>query len=91
MYQREAPKHGMTPGQYQGSVWLGDAEQTGVRSTRSPWLDSFEARVVLTAKKLKITPAEALRRFIRGEVPLWSFGGAAGTTIARESDDETKE
>jgi hypothetical protein len=91
MYQREAQKHGMTPGQYQGSVWLGDAEQTGVRSTRSPWLDSFEARVVLTAKKLKITPAEALRRFIRGEVPLWSFGGAAGTTIARESDDETKE
>ncbi|MGA7487238.1 MAG: hypothetical protein WBW74_09935 [Xanthobacteraceae bacterium] len=79
LQQAEAAKLGMTPAQYQASAWIGGAEQTGVRSRLAPWLDSFEARVVLTARKLGLKPEDVLGRFIRGEIPLWSLGGGAAT------------
>lgn len=89
LQQEEAAKLGMTPAQYQASAWIGGAEQTGVRSSQSPFLDTFTARVVLTAKKLGLKPEEVLRRFLRGEIPLWSFGGAAtaGMSPGGEADE----
>jgi hypothetical protein len=50
LQQQEAAKQGMTPAQYQASGWIGGAEQTGVRSKLTPWLDSLEARIRLTRK-----------------------------------------
>jgi hypothetical protein len=82
---------GLTPAQYQASAWLGGAEQTGVRSRLTPWLDNFEARVVLSAKKLGLKKEEMLRRFIQGELPLWSLGGAAVVGTASQPAGETDE
>jgi hypothetical protein len=81
----------MTPAQYQSSAWIGGAEQTGVRSRQSPFLDMIEARILLTAKKLDLKPEEVLRRFIRGEIPLWSFGGAAAAGITNDAGERGDE
>jgi hypothetical protein len=83
--QAEASKLGLTPAQYQASAWIGGANQTGVRSSLVPWLDSFEARVALSAEKWGITKDEMLKRFIRGELPLISLGGAAAAGTALPS------
>lgn len=83
LQQAEAAKLGLTPAQYQASAWIGGANRTGVRSSLAPWLNAFEARVALTANKRGLTEEEVLRRFIRGELPLYSLGGAtaAGTAL----------
>jgi hypothetical protein len=86
--QTEAAKLGMTPAQYQASTWIGGASRTGVRSRLAPWLDTFETRVELTAQKLGLSKEEALRRFIRGEIPLYSLGGAAAAGTALSGDAE---
>jgi hypothetical protein len=91
LQQEEAPRQGMTPAQYQSSAWIGGAEQTGVRSRQSPFLDMIEARILLTAKKLDLKPEEVLRRFIRGEIPLWSFGGAAAAGITNDAGERGDE
>jgi hypothetical protein len=87
--QAEAEKLGLTPAQYQASAWIGGADQTGVRSRLAPWLDSFEGRVALTAFKRGMSQDDVLRRFIRGELPLWSIGGAAaaGSSLPRQTED----
>lgn len=89
LQQAEAAKLGMTPAQYQASSWIGGANQTGVRSRLAPWLDTFETRVALTAKKYQLSQEEVLRRFIRGELSLLSVGGAAaaGSDILREPEE----
>jgi hypothetical protein len=90
LQQAEAEKLGLTPAQYQASAWIGGAGQTGVRSRLAPWLDSFEARVALTALKRGMSKDEALSRFLRGELPLYSLGGAsaAGAAFPRETEGE---
>jgi hypothetical protein len=91
LQQQEAAKQGMTPAQYQASGWIGGAKQTGVRSKLTPWLDSLEARIRLTAKKRGLDAEEMLRRFIRGELPLQSIGGASTVGVALRPGDETQE
>jgi hypothetical protein len=86
LQQREAAKMGLTPAQYQSAAWFGGASQTGVRSKLVPWLQSFENRVALTAAKHGLTQEEVLRRVIRGEIPLISFGGAAAGGMALPQD-----
>jgi hypothetical protein len=81
----------MTPAQYQASGWIGGAEQTGVRSKLTPWLDSLEARIRLTAKERGLDAEEMLRRFIRGELPLYSIGGASIAGAAFRPGDEAQE
>lgn len=82
-----ADKLGMTPAQFQASVWVGAGDETGVADVR-PFLDVFNDVVVETAKKRKITPADALRQFIRGEKPLLGLAAAiTGGTIAVETED----
>ena len=91
LQQREAAKMGVTPAQYQASAWFGGAGQTGVRSKLVPWLQSFENRVALTAAKFGLTQEEVLRRVIRGEMPLISFGGAAAAGMALPQDAGTRQ
>jgi hypothetical protein len=92
LQQTEAAKMGLAPAQYQASAWIGGAHQTGVRSRLAPWLDTFETRVALTAEKLGLTKEETLRRFIRGELPLYSLAGAAAIgAAAPDALNETDE
>jgi hypothetical protein len=70
MQQREAARLGMDPAQYQASLWLGGAEQTGVKSGRDPMLKHFENRVEHTARERGQSKEKVLMDFIHGRAPL---------------------
>jgi hypothetical protein len=75
LQQEQAKKMGISPGQYQASLWVGAGEETGLKSTADPFLKVFEQRVQKTADQQGITGEEALKRFIHGTLPLLGFGG----------------
>jgi hypothetical protein len=75
--QEEAAKLGMTPAQWQASLWVGAGKETGLKSAAEPFVDTFEARVFLTAEKRGKSPESVLRDFIRGKAPLLGLGGAS--------------
>lgn len=76
--QREAKEMGITPAQFQASMWLGGAEKTGLKSPLEPFMKTFEARVKYTAMRLNKTPQEVLDLFVSGEIPLLSLLAGAG-------------
>jgi hypothetical protein len=73
--QDQAKKMGMSPAQYQASMWLGGAEDTGLGSTPEPFLKTFEARVRYTADRLGLPPEVVLEQMLKGETPLLAKGG----------------
>lgn len=81
LQQQEAAKLGLTPAQYQASAWVGGGTETGLKSSADPFLKVFEDRVKLTAKKRGNTPEMTLRRFMTGEAPLLSLGGALSALL----------
>jgi hypothetical protein len=74
--QNQAREFGMSPAQYQASMWLGAGDMTGLGSPLEPWLQTFEARVLYTADRLGVDPEIVLDKVIRGEMPLFNKGGA---------------
>jgi hypothetical protein len=69
---------GIEPARYQSAMWVGGGDKTGLASPPDPFLAVLEDRIMLTADRMGINPETVLRRFIRGEMPLLSVGGAAG-------------
>ena len=61
---------GMTPAQFQASVWMG--ADTGVADAR-PFMDVFRDVVKNTAKKTGSTFEEVVEGFIKGEIDLMQF------------------
>jgi|SRR5215472_1402585 len=70
LQQREAEKLGMTPAQYQASLWLGGAKQTGVKSGYEPALKHIENRIEYTAQKRGESKDKVLKDFITGRAAL---------------------
>jgi|SRR5215472_17587538 len=70
MQQAEAAKLGMTPAQYQASLWLGGAKQTGVKSGNEPALKHIENRIEYTAQKRGESKEKVLKDFITGRAAL---------------------
>jgi hypothetical protein len=68
--QEQARKLGMDPAQYQASLWLGGAKETGVKSGTDPMLKHFERRVEHTAEQRGQTKEQVLKDFIHGRAPL---------------------
>lgn len=88
-FQKEiADKLGMTPAQFQASVWVGADDITGVTDSR-PVVAVLDDVVNRTAERDNDTPENVLRAFIRGDRPLWSLVGgtalAAGTVAPEEA------
>ena len=80
-YQSEiAEKMGMTPAQFQASVWI--AGDTGVADAR-PFVEVFDDVLTRTAQKNKTTRKKALEDFIEGKAPLFGLGAlmASGSLI----------
>jgi hypothetical protein len=76
-YQAElADRLGMTPAQWQASVWMG--ADTGVADPR-PFLEVFDDVVARTAQRNGVSKQQALADFIGGKAPLY---GLAGITAA---------
>jgi hypothetical protein len=61
---------GMDPAQYQASLWLGGAGETGVKFGTDPMLKHFERRVEHTAEQRGQTKEQVLKDFINGRAPL---------------------
>ena len=80
-----ADKLSMTPAQFQASVWMG--ADTGVANAR-PFLEVFDDVVARTAKKNGTTKQDALKKFIRGDAPLWGLATLLTTGALVPSDAE---
>ncbi len=75
-WQRErARKMGMSPAQYQASMWLGAGDITGLASPPEPFLHTFESRVRYTADRMGLSPDTVLEQVLAGKVPLLAEGG----------------
>ena len=74
--QDQAKKMGISPAQYQASMWLGGGEETGLASAAEPFVGTFEARVRYTADRLGLDPGKVLEQVLKGEIPLLAEGGS---------------
>jgi hypothetical protein len=66
-----AEKMGMTPAQFQASVWMGG--ETGVADDR-PFMAVFDDVVASTAERDGVTKKKALKNFIQGKGALYDLG-----------------
>lgn len=70
LQQEQAAKLGMSPAQYQASLWVGGAGQTGVKSGAEPALRHVEKRIEHTAKERGQSKEQVLKDFIHGRASL---------------------
>lgn len=84
--QDQARKMGISPAQYQASMWLGGGEDTGLGSAPEPFLRTLENRVRYTADRLGEDPNAILRHFTQGNIPLMAKGGSVNAdALARQN------
>lgn len=77
-YRRVGKELGLTTAQTQASAWVGGGKLTGLASDESkPFLRFLEDRIRLTADKRKMDPKDVMKGFIKGDITLFSTGGAA--------------
>lgn len=74
--QEQARKYGITPAQYQASMWLGGGDTTGLGSAAEPFAATLDARVRYTAEALGVDVDRLLDMYLKGEVPLLAEGGS---------------
>ena len=95
--QDQAKKMGISPAQYQASMWLGGGEDTGLGSAPEPFLGTLEARARYTADRLGLDPDTVMNQMLKGEIPLLAEGGSVkapdydyavepGSTVVYPSD-----
>jgi len=70
--KKQAARHGIQPAQAQSSIWTGASDITGVDDPR-PLMQILNERVMETARKLNIDPAEARDLFIKGKTQLFNL------------------
>lgn len=69
-YRRIAREIGITPAEAQAAGWVGNGGMTGLESAPKSAMDFIEERILLTAKKRGMDPADVWREAIRGVRPL---------------------
>ena len=77
----QAKKLGITPAQYQASMWVGAGDDTGLGSPPEAFLRTFEARVKYTADRLGVSPDRVLRQVVAGKTPLLARGGRVSYAV----------
>jgi hypothetical protein len=80
--QEQAKKKGISPAQYQASMWLGGGEDTGLGSAAEPFLGTLEARVRYTADQLGLPAEVVMEQMLKGEIPLLAKGGSVKSRFA---------
>jgi hypothetical protein len=66
----QAGQLNVEPAQWQGGLWFGDAERTGVRSGTEPFLRVLEQRLADTAEQRGLTKVQMLKEFLRARQPI---------------------
>jgi len=74
--QDQAANMGISPAQYQASMWLGGGDTTGLGSAAEPFAATLEARVRYTADRLGLDPEKVLDMLLKGQIPLLRDGGS---------------
>lgn len=82
--QDQAKKMGISPAQYQASMWLGGGDTTGLGSAAEPFIGTLEARIRYTADRLGMDPEKVRDMMLKGEVPLMAEGGAVDAQALAE-------
>lgn len=72
-----ARQAGIAPGPMQSLGWFGSGADTGLVSATKTIPELMNERINVTAQALGISPAEALRMFYDGKIPLMAEGGLA--------------
>lgn len=72
-----ARQAGVAPGPMQSLGWFGSGSETGLVSATKTVPELMNERVNVTAQALGISPAEVLRMFYEGKIPLMAEGGLA--------------
>jgi len=72
-----ARQAGIAPGPMQSLGWFGSGGDTGLASATKTIAELMNERVNVTAQALGISPAEVLRMFYEGDIPLMAEGGLA--------------
>lgn len=67
---------------YQAAAWVGGKEATGVRDAR-PFAAVYDEIIKRTADQMDLTPTEALKKHLKGQIPLLPIEKAEGGTIPR--------
>lgn len=75
-----ARRMGIPLSAYQSSGWVGGRDVTGVRDAR-PFAAVYDELIANTARQLDITPQQALRKHLRGEIPLLPIERADGGLV----------
>jgi hypothetical protein len=92
MAQRLAKRYGMTPAQFQATLWMGAGDITALADeSQGTAMELFRRTLDKRAGERNLTRKEMLREFIHNRAPL-SVGGAgilaAGGLLGGESDSE---
>lgn len=72
-----ARRAGIAPGPMQSLGWFGSGADTGLASATKTIPELMNERINVTAQVLGISPAEVLRLFRDGKIPLMAKGGSA--------------
>jgi hypothetical protein len=72
----------------QAAAWTGHGKLTGLGTEPVPFMDLFDRVLNRTAYARGEEPRETLRRFIRGEAPLYERGGTVEDKGGSSDDDE---
>lgn len=72
-----ARRGGIAPGPMQSLGWFGSGADTGLASATKTIPELMNERINVTAQALGIPPAEVLRLFRDGKIPLMAEGGSA--------------
>ena len=72
--RRLAKKMGLTPAEFQASLWFGAESMTGVERPAERMIDTIEKRVRYTADQLGVDPEIIFEQYLKGEIPLAQRG-----------------
>jgi hypothetical protein len=92
MANRVAQRYGMTPAQFQASLWMGAGDITGLAdASQGTFMDLFRRSLDKRAVERGMTRKEMLDDFIRNRAPLSVAGaGAAGLAASQIGREDPK-
>jgi len=75
IYKKVAEKIGVKPAEAQSLSWFANGKKTGLASEPKTIVELIDERVDVTSQMLGQSKDEVFKKFMKGSIPLLSFGG----------------
>jgi len=75
IYKKVAEKIGVRPAEAQSLSWFANGKKTGLASDPKTIVELIDERVDVTSQMLGQSKDEVFKKFMKGSIPLLSFGG----------------